>query len=74
MVRAGLTPAQALTAATVGGAAFLRASERLGRIAPGFEADVLLLARNPLERIENSRAIIAVLADGHIVPKVVSVD
>lgn len=72
MVRAGLTPAQALQAATAGGAAFLGREKSLGRIAPGFEADLLLLARNPLERIENSRAIVAVIADGKIVPDVVS--
>jgi imidazolonepropionase-like amidohydrolase len=74
MVRAGLTPARALAAATTGSAAFLRASDRLGRIAEGFEADLLLLARNPLEQIENSRSIVAVLADGKLVPQPISVD
>ena len=74
MVRAGLTPAEALRAGTVGGAAFLRTSPRIGRIAPGYEADLLLLARNPLVRIENSRSIIAVIADGERVPDVVSAD
>lgn len=72
MVRAGLTPAQALQAGTVGGAAFLRRPEQVGRIAPGHEADFVLLARNPLERIENSRSIIAVFADGERVADVVS--
>ena len=74
MVRAGLTPAQALHAATAGGAAFLRASDRLGRIAPGYEADLVLLSANPLERIENSRRIVAVLSDGRLVDEVVSDD
>jgi imidazolonepropionase-like amidohydrolase len=50
IVRAGLTPAQALRAGTAGGAAFLRASDRIGAIAPGFEADLVLLSGNPLER------------------------
>ncbi|CAN7250940.1 amidohydrolase family protein [Brevundimonas sp. LjRoot202] len=72
MVRAGLTPAQALQAGTVGGAAFLRRPEQVGRVAPGYEADFVLLARNPLERIENSRSIVAVFADGERVADVVS--
>lgn len=74
MVRAGLTPAQALRTATLGGAAFLARAESLGRIAPGFEADLILLARNPLERIENSRSIVEVIADGHIVPDSVGLE
>lgn len=74
MVRAGLTPAQALQAATVGGAAFLRRWEQVGRLAPGYEADFVLLARNPLDRIENSRSIVAVFADGERVADVVSAE
>ncbi|MGX7927241.1 amidohydrolase family protein [Tsuneonella sp. HG094] len=72
MVRAGLTPAQALRSATIGSAKFLRASNRLGRIAPGFEADLLLLARNPLETIENSRSLVSVVADGRVISDVAS--
>lgn len=74
MVRAGLTPAQALSAATAGGAAFLQLSRQLGRIEVGFEADLLLLDRNPLERIQNSRTIAAVITNGKVVPRVVSVE
>lgn len=72
MVRAGLTPAEALRAATVGSAEFLRRSDQVGRVAPGHEADLILLARNPLERIENSRSIVAVMADGQPVANVVA--
>lgn len=73
MVRAGLTPAQALRAGTAGAAAFLRASDRIGAVAPGFEADLVLLSGNPLERIENSRRVAAVIADGHVIAQVVTV-
>jgi imidazolonepropionase-like amidohydrolase len=72
MVRAGLTPAQALRAATAGGAAFLRASDRIGAIAQGLDADLVLLSRNPLDRIENSRSIVAVIADGRAIGQVVT--
>jgi len=72
MVDAGLSPAEALRAGTLGGAAFLRRSDRIGRIAPGYEADIVLLADNPLDRIENSRTIVAVIADGEPVADVVS--
>lgn len=70
MVRSGMTPAQALAAGTAGGAAFLRA-EKLGRLAVGAEADMLILRRNPLERVENSRSIVAVVSDGRVVGAVV---
>jgi len=43
-------------------------------VPPGYEADVLLLARNPLTRIENSRSIVAVIVDGERVSNVVSAD
>ncbi len=72
MVEAGLSPLAALRAATSSGAAFLRADDRIGRIAPGFEADLLLLARNPLENIRNSRSIVTVIADGRLIRDVVA--
>ena len=72
MVRAGLTPGQAVKAGTAAAAAFLRASDRIGAIAPGLEADLVLLSRNPLERIENSRSIVAVIADGRLIEQIVA--
>lgn len=72
MVKAGLTPAQALHAATLGGAAFLRRSDQIGLIAQGYEADLLILSRNPLTEIENSRSLVAVISDGVVVDKVVT--
>ena len=71
MVRAGLSPAAALRTATSGGAAFLGESDRLGLVTAGAEADLILLSRSPLDRIENSRSIVAVLSDGQLVADVV---
>jgi imidazolonepropionase-like amidohydrolase len=51
-VKAGMTPEQALKAATVTGAELLDQQERLGRIAPGFAADLVAVDGNPLQRID----------------------
>lgn len=63
MVRAGLSAKDALIVAQRS-AEMLGADRQLGRIAPGYEADIILLRRNPLDNIENSRSIIAVISDG----------
>ena len=72
MVEAGLTPQQALEAATLGGASFVGKESRLGKIAPGYEADLLILAENPLEDVLNTRTLFAVVSDGRVVEDVVS--
>jgi imidazolonepropionase-like amidohydrolase len=50
-VQAGMTPAQALAAATTNGAALLGKSNKLGRIAPGYFADIVAVEGNPLSDI-----------------------
>jgi len=72
MVAAGLTPSQALQAATSGGASFLQLETELGKIEPGFEADILLLHNNPLVDILNTRSLHRVILDGKIVDRVIS--
>lgn len=44
MVDGGMTPLQALTAATSSAAELLKRGQRIGRIAPGFQADLIALA------------------------------
>lgn len=66
MVRAGLSPREALKISQRS-AEMLGASARLGKVEAGYEADILLLRRNPLEDIKNSRSITVVLSDGRIV-------
>lgn len=72
MVRAGLTPAQALRAGTLGAAEMLGQSESVGRIAEGYEADILILDRNPFEDVLNSRRLVTVISDGRSIGDVVS--
>lgn len=63
LVDAGISERQALEAATTAPAKFMMRPD-LGRVAPGATADFVLLRRNPLERIENTRTIIATYKDG----------
>lgn len=60
MVEAGLTPYAALQTATVNPATYLEMINRTGTIAVGKEADLVLLNKNPLEDINNTRNIAGV--------------
>ena len=68
LVQAGLTPAQALQAATINGAQFMGVAGRTGTIAPGKDADLLLLTANPLENIANIKKIDTVVSRGKAYP------
>ena len=50
-VKAGMTPAQALAAATTNGAALLGMETQLGRVAPGFLADIVAVEGDPLRDV-----------------------
>ncbi len=64
MVRAGLSPAQALATATTVPARFIGAAGGGSLIAAGQRADLVLLDANPLLDIRNTTRINGVLADG----------
>ncbi len=66
MVEAGLTPMQALVAATSGGAAVMGRVDELGTLQPGKLADFVVLAADPLADIRNTRAIALVIKGGQI--------
>jgi imidazolonepropionase-like amidohydrolase len=66
LVRAGLSPFEALRAATLEPARYLNALDSLGSIAPDRVADLVLLDANPLEDIRNTRRIAAVMANGRL--------
>jgi imidazolonepropionase-like amidohydrolase len=63
MVKAGLTPTEVLTAATRDSARFL-GLDQLGIVAPGKNADFLVLDGNPLDDITNTRRISRVYLRG----------
>ena len=64
LVRAGLTPAEALRTATINPARFLGATDSLGTVEAGKLADLVLLDANPLEDIRSTARIRAVVANG----------
>jgi cytosine/adenosine deaminase-related metal-dependent hydrolase len=64
LVQAGLTPYEALRAATVQPAAFLRRGDGAGTVAAGAPADLLLVRGNPLEDVANAGRMGGVMVDG----------
>jgi hypothetical protein len=69
LVRAGLTPMEALRTATYNPAAYLGALDSLGTIRPGRLADLVLLEADPLSDIRNTRRIHTVIANGRVVDR-----
>lgn len=69
-VRQGLTPLEALQASVISGPKFLGVADRYGAVAPGKAADLVLLDRNPLTDVANTRAISGVLLHGRWFDKV----
>ena len=66
MVKAGLSPMQAIVAATKSGAEFLKATD-LGTLQSGKWADLIVLAKNPLDNIRNTQTIQSVYIAGNTV-------
>lgn len=66
LVEVGLTPGEAIAAATCVAAEYLGASDRLGSIAPGKWADIIAVAGDPLLDIAAVADIYLVIADGQV--------
>lgn len=64
LVQAGLSPFEALQTATVNPAKFLGKEKEIGTIEKGKLADLVLLEANPLENINNTQRISAVVVNG----------
>ncbi len=73
LVKAGLSYFEALSAATSAAgelvARFVEPGARIGRVEPGYEADLVLLRRNPLEDIRHAAEIAGVMSDGRWHPR-----
>lgn len=69
LVEAGLTPCQALRAATLAPAEFLGVGAMAGSIDIGKRADFVLLDANPISDIRNTQRIDAVLLDGRLLKR-----
>jgi hypothetical protein len=64
LVESGLSPAAALAAATINNATALNQQDRLGTVAPGKLADLVILNADPTIDIRNTRQIHAVVRGG----------
>jgi imidazolonepropionase-like amidohydrolase len=66
LVESGLTPVEALRAATLAPAEFLEIAGTTGSVAVGKRADLVLLDADPTKDIRNTRRINAVFLDGRL--------
>jgi imidazolonepropionase-like amidohydrolase len=67
MVRWGMTPVQAIQSATVNAAELLGWSDRVGRIAPGYLADLVAVDGDPLKDVTLLEKVSFVMKDGRVV-------
>jgi imidazolonepropionase-like amidohydrolase len=66
LVAAGLSPLQAVQAATITNAELLKLDKQTGSIEPGFEADLLIVDGNPLDNIRTLLDPLLVISNGRI--------
>ena len=67
LVEAGLSPMEALVAATRGSAEWAGVSDRVGTLEAGKLADMIILEEDPLVNIRNTRKIAKVILGGRVV-------
>ncbi len=63
----GMPPMQILRSATLTGAELLRKEDELGRVAPGYLADLIAVAGNPDQNIEALRNVDFVMLGGEVI-------
>jgi imidazolonepropionase-like amidohydrolase len=64
LVEAGFSPVEAIRIATLNGAVYMGRDANIGSIVPGKAADLVVLAGNPAEKIENIEKVELVFKDG----------
>ncbi|HYH07612.1 MAG TPA: amidohydrolase family protein [Thermoanaerobaculia bacterium] len=62
----GMTPLEALRAATIDGARYLGMDREIGSLEPGKLADLIVLDRNPLENIRNTHSVRYTVVNGRV--------
>lgn len=69
-VEAGLTPYEALHAATVNAATYLGLTHEIGTVEIGKRANLVMVTANPLEDISHTKTIVGVMVNGTWIPTV----
>lgn len=69
LVRAGLSPIEAIRSATIVPAEFFGLDGEMGTIEPGMHADLVLLSGNPLDDITLTRTVQAVVTKGELLDR-----
>ena len=64
LVEAGFTPVEAIKIATYNGAQYLGRLDRIGSLAPGKQADIVLIKGNPAVSISDIENVVTVFKDG----------
>ncbi|HWU92144.1 MAG TPA: amidohydrolase family protein, partial [Sphingomicrobium sp.] len=64
LVEAGFTPVEAIRIATLNGATFLGLQDRIGSIASGKDADLMIVRGNPAAKISDIENVVTVFKDG----------
>ena len=67
LVREGMTPVQALLAATAVDAKVLGRAHDLGQLKPGYLADIVAVTGDPTQTIEATKAVVFVMKGGQVV-------
>jgi imidazolonepropionase-like amidohydrolase/Tol biopolymer transport system component len=65
-VQGGMTPLEAIRAATINGAEYIGMEKDLGSLEAGKLADLIIMDKNPLENIQNSESILMVMKNGRL--------
>jgi len=64
LVEAGFTPVQAIRVATLNGATYLGLADRIGSVAPGKNADLVVVKGDPSKAIADIENVVIVFKDG----------